>query len=398
MIYILLSAIFLFSSGIYSSQTVTLNVSFPKAEVRQDIGSFSKDQKTLVGYAFLESSIQLQLEPLLSIQSQLAFEPIHNLRYYHDNYSNTVLFKDHGLYVKELYVNYGPHNRKVLVGKFSPQFGQAFSHSAGLWGNLGLPEAYELSEKLGVGGHVNTRWLRGTQPLSLTASVFKSDTSPLKHSWLVDRHSETKTAINDKVLESYALQATSRYRNLFDYYVGYRSIIHAKTDHETGYVFGIIGDSVVNGMAVTRLFEYTNIVNHTGLDAVASYWTYSVHGEKDRRLYSVAYTKFENTLTQASQLQISTGRRLRNNSVWDVGIQYTTGNQNDWYIGSRISIPLHRYTRSLTLKSAYKNDYAALVKNASDTKPTHSLSPNPSSIPSNSGIQSKKPTPFPGFY
>ncbi len=380
------------SLGVYANQVVTLNVGVSKAEIRNDLGSFQNGQKILVTYGFLESDIQLQLDKNLHIQSQLVLEPIHTERYYHKHYSNHVFFKYHGLYAKSLYVHYGSNDSAWWFGKFPPKFGKAFNEGAGLWGSLGLPQQYELSEKIGIARHVQTRWLRGTQPLRLSASLFKPDTTPLQQSWFVDRYTETPATDKRHELDSFSVQATSRYSNLFDYYLGYRSISHPKARHETGYIIGVMGDAMVNGMIVKRLLEYTHLVNLDGAAGPAAYWTYSVHGEKNRRLYSIAYTNYEDANDQASQFQVSTGYRFKNNVSWDVGVQYTTGTQKDWYVGSRISIPIQSYTQTVVLDANSNWVHSQELQN--QAKPTQTTIQT-SHIDTGS---MPAPTPFPGFY
>ncbi len=372
----------------YSNQAVTLNVDVSKIEIRNDFGSFLDGQKTVVGYAFVESDFEVEVDPRFSIKSKAVFEPIYARQYYQKHYSNNVFFKDQGLYIKDLYANYGSEKGSVFLGKFAPEFGKAFNDDSGIWSNLGLPQKYEVYERIGIGGRKHTRWLRNTQPLTLSASLFKPDTTPLQHSWFADRYTENPPSMKTKELESMAIQASSRYNDLFDYYLGYRSIAHPKASHETGYVAGIVGDALVNGMAVSRLLEYTHLVNHDGRDAISSYWTYSVHGEKDFRLYSIAYTKYESADDQASQFQVSTGYRFKNNMVWDIGLQYTTGKQKEWYIGSRLSIPIQSYTRSIALENTYQN-YEPLVQNGSTSDSSYRPYTN---------ADTASPTPFPGFY
>jgi len=384
-----LVCLMLIAASLYANQTVTLNIDISKAELRQDIGSFTDGQKIIVGYTFVESDIQLQLDSLVSLESQVVFEPIYARNYYHKHYDNNVLFKDNGLYVKKLYAQYATDDQQVFLGKFSPDFGKAFNDAAGLWGSLGLPQGYEIYEQLGIGGRVNTRWLRGTQPLTLTASVFMPDTTPLQHSWFVDRYTETPKTNG---VESYAIQATSQYKNKFNYYVGYRSIVYVDKPDELGYVLGINGDAEVNGMAVTRLFEYVNLSNHKGVDTIGSYWTYSVRGEKNHRLYAVVYTKYEDSSNQRSQFEVSTGKRFNNNVIWDVGVQYSTGDRDEWYIGSRISVPIQSYSQIMAIKNSNSTDYNQLVNGMSNNHAsgTNLVQPSPS--------QPYSPTPFPGFY
>ena len=375
------------SLGVFANQVVTLNVGVSKAEIRSDLGSFQNGQKTLVTYGVLESDIQLELDQNLQIQSQLVLEPIHKKPYYHKHYTDNIFFKDHGLYAKSLYMHYGSNTNAWWFGKFSPKFGEAFNADATLWGNLGLPQQYELSEKIGIARHIQTRWLRGTQPIKISASLFKSDTTPLQQSWFVDRYKEAPATDKHRELDSFAVQATSRYSNLLDYYVGYRSISHPEARHETGYIVGIMGDSMVNGMAVTRLLEYAHLVNLDGVNGQFAYWTYSVHGEKDRRLYSIAYTKYEYSAGQQSQFQVSTGYRFSNNVSWDVGVQYTTGTQKDWYVGSRISIPIQSYTRTAVLDTTIQK-LPNQEKSTQTSIQTTQIDP----------MSTPAPTPFPGFY
>jgi hypothetical protein len=182
-------------------------------------------------------------------------------------------FDDEGLFFEELKLNAEFGAWHVYAGKFNPAFGKAWDYGRGIWGE-DFAEDYEITEKMGVGGHYTVDTGNGTTH-TLGASSFFADTTFLTRSTVTGRgHVEESDggASNTQDFSSFALSVDGN--NIFgvkdlSYHIAYRHLGEgdanpAEKDESgvavnTNYVFDINPN-----LQMDALLEYANIDNFGG--------------------------------------------------------------------------------------------------------------------------------------
>jgi len=184
------------SLGVSPSVRADEPVSYPNIsgeiaiELENDWAYDSDDPTAEFNTIFLkaEPALRLQITEPISIFAGLVFEPVQDAA----NPGNDRTFDDEGLYVEVLTLNYDTENFSIFGGKFGVNFGIAWDATPGVYGT-DLPEEYELTERIGIGGSVTF----GDESLgrhTASASTFFIDTSGLAESAFTRR---TKTREGD---------------------------------------------------------------------------------------------------------------------------------------------------------------------------------------------------------
>lgn len=121
-------------------------------------------------YTKIEPVIALHLTDRLSINTHLTLEPVQD-----NDPGDDTAFENEGLYIEELTIKYEDERFSVFAGKFDPLFGIAWDLTPGVYGT-DLDEAYQLVEKIGVGGSY-TLGNEEAGAYTLTAATYFSDTT-----------------------------------------------------------------------------------------------------------------------------------------------------------------------------------------------------------------------------
>ncbi len=96
------------------------------------------------------------------------------------------VFEDHGFFLEELHYDYTGDGFSLIVGKFAPNFGQAWYATPGVYGTDFAEAGYELAERIGFGGAYTVK--SGTYGQhTVSASAFFLDTSILAESVFTGR-------------------------------------------------------------------------------------------------------------------------------------------------------------------------------------------------------------------
>ena len=128
----------------------------------------------------LEANTVLHFSDAFSLVSHLTAEPVIDPEPYTDSY-----FRNEGLYVEEVFVQYEDGGWRFYAGKSDPAFGLAWDATPGVFGT-NLAEDYQLKEKLGAGLAYSFDD-RAEGKHTLTVSLYKADTSALGHSLFTER-------------------------------------------------------------------------------------------------------------------------------------------------------------------------------------------------------------------
>ena len=137
-----------------------------------------------------EPTLVAQLTSKLGILVHGVLEPVEDLGPRDDR-----AFEDHGLFVKDLYIQFEDDLFSVKGGKFTPNFGAAWDRAPGIYGADFVEDTYEFTERIGFGGRLTLLTLRDDRfgEHELSASTFFLDTSFLSHSTLDGRQENNRS-------------------------------------------------------------------------------------------------------------------------------------------------------------------------------------------------------------
>lgn len=129
------------------------------------------DERNLL-YTDSTATFGLYLAPEWSLQSTLHVEPVRDA-------PGDRTFRDHGLYLEQLYALYDGERFQALAGKFNLGFGFAWDRAPGVYGT-DFAYDYELNERLGFGGGLKLGG-DGMGEHRITAQLFLVDNTPASY-------------------------------------------------------------------------------------------------------------------------------------------------------------------------------------------------------------------------
>jgi hypothetical protein len=167
-----------------------------------------------------EYAVALGLGDGWSVQSSLVFEPV-------EDADTDSAFKGEDGYIESLSLQYAADAYTFRAGKLAPRSGIAVSMAPGLYG-AEVGEAYELTEKLGVGFDVDLGQVVGLDSSHVLAlTTFVNDRSILSGS-LMGKRGRTRIADggpgNTQSLQSFAVSLDGEGSHGIGYSVNYRQL------------------------------------------------------------------------------------------------------------------------------------------------------------------------------
>lgn len=143
--------------------------------------SDNPDDERSVVFTKIEPTVSYGFTDHLSVQAHMVFEPVQDVDPGKNSY-----FDNEGLYVQELTVRYDTDRYGFYAGKFNPSFGFMFEQGPSIYGN-DFAQDYEVTERLGVGGYYVFGDERTTGLHTLSANLFRADTTFLSRSTITTR-------------------------------------------------------------------------------------------------------------------------------------------------------------------------------------------------------------------
>ncbi|GAB4226632.1 MAG: hypothetical protein Kow0032_04540 [Methyloligellaceae bacterium] len=274
----------------------------------------------------------------LSTQVHFTYEPIRDP-------VRDRAFRDHGLYVEELFAQFERERFRVFAGKFNPSFGRAWDLAPGVYGT-DLPEEYELAERVGAGAAL-TRSDTALGALTLTGNLFMLDTSELSDSWLEAR-GRTRLASggvsNTESLDSFSITLDGTDIPGFaglGYQVGYRHQKRGVSEvaDENGFVAALYGAKEMNGVGFEWIGEVVYLDNAEGTRDSLTYYTLGGVVTRGRYNLALSYTGKPRDVAGGAdlddkQLQLSMGVEVFDGWGFDVGYKFNeTANVESHTVG-----------------------------------------------------------------
>jgi hypothetical protein len=279
-------------------------------------------------YTTTEAELTTHLTPTFAVVSHFVLEPVRDPM-------DDRFFDDHGAYIEEIYARFKFGAVTVKAGKYDPAFGTAWDVAPGVYGT-DFAEDYELVERLGLAivyGQSGTVF----GDVTLTASVFKLDTTELSRSIFTDRGRMTREAggaSNTGGLESFALAA--KFANVaksgVTFNFGYRN--QAEGDgpddvtNEQGFVVGLSGEHKTSDGKIEWIVEAATFDNfNAGVTDVTFVtaglkWTFLKH-------YNIALSGTRRQIDNPTAsdftdhlFQVSAGTELGAGWSFDVGYKW----------------------------------------------------------------------------
>lgn len=215
--------------------------------------------------------LRTEVAPRLRVHEQIHIDGVFVLEPIHDPApGKSAYFKDEGVFVEEIKINFTHGPWSAFAGKFNPGFGSAWDSGRGIW-SKDFAADYEITEKIGFGGAYALQTPdMGTHNLNL--STFFADTSVLSQSIITKRGRTRKAdggASNTEDFSSYvaALESDDMVgiENL-RYKIGYRHLGTDNAPDEKGWVL-MLGHvhRPFDSVAFDMLVEYADIENFEGV-------------------------------------------------------------------------------------------------------------------------------------
>lgn len=257
-------------------------------------------------------------------------------------------FENHGAFLDELVLNYNYKDFSVLAGKFTANFGYAWSFDNGIWSNE-INQQYKQSEKLGFGAIQRFGDRKEFGEYVFGASVFTSDRKNIDNS-VVTRRDETSkssgTPSDTRDLNSYVLSADILYEfnnnEKLSYHFSYlNSAINRrnnttntkdKIEDEKAFAINIKYDYPISENFVLKSFgEYVEINNVGG------------NVEADSKFFSVNFTaefykNFFMVFGKSKEKEFKAATNGIDNSISEIDLGYKFINSNPLLNGSRIMV------------------------------------------------------------
>ncbi len=296
-------------------------------------------------YNTTEAELGFHFTPNVSIQAGLVFEPVRDA-------TKDRVFEDHGLYIEQLYGLYELNSFKLFGGKFNVNFGKAWDVTPGVYGADFAEDGYEFTERIGFGAGV-TRDAGGLGEVTVTAALFRADTSGLSNSAITSRGQlsvDDGGIGNTETLQNFAIAIDGeKIPSLpgISYHLAY---IHqgkgrdvgvpgfGELDDQNGYVFGLIGEKQHNSVKFAWNLEAAYFDNYILDDEIAlsSIW-FLTAGAKvsiDKFNLAAAYTYRPADIVgggefEDHQLALSAGYEIKEGLTFDVGYKYHVEQDED---------------------------------------------------------------------
>ena len=284
----------------------------------------------------------LNFAPRLGILTHLTYAPVGS-----PPPGENIWFKDQGLFMEEVFLQYTNDLLTLQFGKFDSDFGVAPSLAPGLYGNS-IASEYQPGELLGVrAAYQLGREIYGSHYLS--ASLFKTDDTFLSESIFTNRGRTTSSMggpANTSGLESFTLAYTASDVPLFgkpilNYQLAYLNMAPGEDGnaHEQGYAASIWMPIPVEGSTIATikgrytsinpLVEYVHLENDGGISGQkADYITAGVDYIRGDYDLAITGTWHRETVSGSPDMndymaQISVGKQLFGpNGNISIGYQY----------------------------------------------------------------------------
>ena len=158
--------------------------------------------------AYTDSALNLGLffNPEWSLQSTLHVEPVQ------DNPGDRT-FKDHGLYLEQLYALYDGERVQALAGKFNLEFGFAWDRGPGIYG-ADFADDYEFTERVGLGGGLKFGDA-DTGEHRIAAQLFLVDNTPASYTAFERRFEDVSGDLHRRNRERYPGVGNTSYPTSF---------------------------------------------------------------------------------------------------------------------------------------------------------------------------------------
>ncbi len=296
-------------------------------------------------YNTTEAELGWYFSPQFSIQAGLVFEPVLDA-------ADDRVFQDHGLYIEQLYGLYELNGFKLFGGKFNVNFGKAWDVTPGVYGTDFAEDGYEFTERVGLGAAV-TRDAGGLGEVTVTAALFRADTSGLSNSAFTSRGQlsvDDGGIGNTDKLENFAVAIDGE--NIpslpgISYHLAY---IHqgkgrdvgvagfGELGDQNGFVFGLVGEREYNSVKFGWNFEAAGFDNYLLEDEIAlsNIWFLTVGAKVtvDKFNLAAAYTYRPADIVgggefEDHQLSLSAGYEIRDGLTLDVGYKYHVEQEED---------------------------------------------------------------------
>ena len=214
------------------------------AEVQNDFTFDSDDPGVERNDTFTktEPALTLHFSRGLYMQAGIVLEPMLDPEPGKDRF-----FEDQGLFAETWTINFETERMHVFAGKFNPGFALGYNLAPGIYGE-DFPEEYEMTERIGFGGHV----ILGDESsgeVTLSASTFFADTSFLSGSALTHRgrlHEVDGGAGNTEDLSSFVVSVDAGNLPFLPGLSAHLAVRHQAAgkgdiDDETGFVAALYG-------------------------------------------------------------------------------------------------------------------------------------------------------------
>ena len=232
-------------------------------------------------------------------------------------------FDDHPLFIEQLTVNYNDEHYGAFAGKFNPTLGVDM-HDVPGWFGLFTFEEFEITERIGFGGHVAWNDHR------LDVSTFFADTTFLQESALYDRETiegEDGGVANTEDFASYAIQLSGNIIQPVSYYIGYADQSNDAGNDEDRFVIGLNAHhDITDALSINGMADITDITHLNGEDDHdRTYITLGFGADYKNWTTGATYTKIDNDSSDATEgmdgsiSQISIGYNLGHGFGIDVG-------------------------------------------------------------------------------
>ncbi len=305
------------------------------------------DNKTSITYLTVEITPRLELGNNFFIDGNFIFEPINDV-----SFNRNQFLKSEGLYVQELKFNYESGKFSAFIGKFNPNFGQAWDLAI-LFADL--VEEYELTEKIGFGfGYSLQTNNLGTYNLSF--STFFADTSFLSDSAIKKRERLQKSdggASNTEDFSSFIIsldgKSVGNINNL-SYHIAYTKLANNANAPGGKDQIGVAANigyafDYLYFMNTSLLFEYIFMDHIDNGEDRSHYYTFSIINHFDNNWnIGFAYTHRESFIENSNItidddfVQISASYDFGNGWVIDFGWKYFSEDKiNNNIIGTLVS-------------------------------------------------------------
>lgn len=327
----------------------TLDLEVPLFETRTD---FHKTSGVAETYLTIEPGLSFTLNEFLSIDSQLSFSPLseaHTHRF----------LGNHGLFIETLNLNLSYENNTLSLGKFNPTFGTMWDLGLGPWGRLGLPEDYELSEKLGAS---NQTFFQTEHALAiLETSFYKADDSELSRFSIGQKRPSLPSAVSQTSgFDSATISLTMQHIELG---TGLHAAIRKQhkgpmSYDESGYAIAYNGTSTLGTyidlipffsnvfqplrpIILYSLYEYVSLDNMNGEQGNTQYFSKVTGLSHENWHVALSSTQQYTGSTYAIQTQLSIGYQFSDTLFVDMGYQRVlTDGVTDYTYGCRVNTPI----------------------------------------------------------